>query len=197
MKKISTRKLTISALLIALGILIPMVMPRIQVGPASFTLASHVPVFLAMFISPGVAIAVTLGTTIGFFISTGPIIAMRALSHVIFAVIGSLYLQKNPKIVLNKFKFTSFNIVISIIHAACEMLVVTGFFMYGNMPEAYYSQGYIYTVFLLMGIGGFIHSMIDYTIAYVVAGRLSKHFDIPVYTKARAAAYQESKKITA
>ena len=45
-----------------------MVMPRITIGPASFTLASHVPVFIAMFISPVVAIAVSLGTGFGFLI---------------------------------------------------------------------------------------------------------------------------------
>lgn len=49
MKNNSVKHLTISALLIGLGILIPMVMPKIVIGPASFTLASHVPVFIAMF----------------------------------------------------------------------------------------------------------------------------------------------------
>ena len=67
MKTNSVKRLTISALLIAMGIIIPMVMPRITIGPASFTLASHVPVFIAMFISPVVAIAVSLGTGFGFF----------------------------------------------------------------------------------------------------------------------------------
>lgn len=67
MKTNSVKRLTISALLIAMGIIIPMVMPRITIGPASFTLASHVPVFIAMFISPVVAIAVSLGT--GFVFS--------------------------------------------------------------------------------------------------------------------------------
>lgn len=46
MKNHSIRNLTISALLIGLGILIPMVMPKIVIGPASFTLASHVPCLL-------------------------------------------------------------------------------------------------------------------------------------------------------
>lgn len=68
MKTNSVKRLTISALLIAMGIIIPMVMPRITIGPASFTLASHVPVFIAMFISPVVAIAVSLGTGFGFFL---------------------------------------------------------------------------------------------------------------------------------
>ena len=77
MKKHSVRHLTIAALLIGMGIVIPMVMPKIVIGPASFTLASHVPLFVAMFFSPGMAIAVALGTTFGFFITLPPIIAAR------------------------------------------------------------------------------------------------------------------------
>ena len=192
MKKKSVRSLTISALLIAMGVIIPMVMPKIMIPPASFTLASHVPIFIAMFFSPGIAITVALGTTFGFFLTTPVIIALRALSHLIFAVIGSWYLQKKPEIVLKNGQFTlanwrfqSFNFVIGIIHSIAEMLVVSVFFFVGNMPETYYSEGYFYTVFILMGIGGLIHSLVDYNIAYFVAGTLSKYFDIPVFTKAK------------
>lgn len=128
MKTNSVKRLTISALLIAMGIIIPMVMPRITIGPASFTLASHVPVFIAMFISPVVAIAVSLGTGFGFFLSATPIIALRALSHLIFAVIGAVILQKHPEILINKEgKFTLlngklqlFNVGIGVIHSGCR-----------------------------------------------------------------------------
>ncbi len=198
MKKHSVRTLTISALLIGMGVIIPMVMPKIMIPPASFTLASHVPLFIALFFSPGVAIAVALGTTFGFFLSTPIIIALRALSHLIFAVIGAWYLQKNPRIVLKNgqvtllnWRFQSFNLVIGVIHSIAEMLVVSAFFFMGNMPETYYSEGYFYTVFVLMGIGGLIHSLVDYNIAYFVAGTLSNYFDIPVFTKARELEKQE------
>ena len=194
MKKNSVRSLTISALLIGMGVIIPMVMPKIMIPPASFTLASHVPIFIAMFFSPGMAITVALGTTFGFFLTTPVIIALRALSHLVFAVIGALYLQKKPGIVLKNGQFTlanwrfqGFNLLIALIHSVVEMLVVSAFFFLGNMPETYYSQGYFYTVFILMGIGGIIHSLVDYNIAYFIAGTLSKYFDIPVFTKARKA----------
>ncbi|MDT2753555.1 hypothetical protein P7H29_01475 [Enterococcus pseudoavium] len=191
MKNNSVRNLTISALLIGIGILIPMVMPKIVIGPASFTLASHVPVFIAMFFSPVVAIAVVLGTTFGFFISTTPIIALRAFSHLIFALIGANYLQKHPELVLKNGKFTLangrfqvFNLVIGIIHAAVEMLVVSVFYFMGNMPDTFYSQGYLYTIFILMGIGGLVHSLVDFNIAYFVAGALYKQFNLPIFDKA-------------
>jgi niacin transporter len=192
MRKNSVRKLTISALLIGMGVIIPMVMPKIMIPPASFTLASHVPLFIAMFFTPGVAVAVALGTTFGFFLTTPVIIALRALSHLVFALIGAWYLQKHPSIVLKNGQFTfanwrfqGFNFVIGVIHSLAEMLVVSIFYFIGNMPETYYSQGYFYTVFILMGIGGLIHSLVDYNIAYFIAGTLSKYFDIPVFTAAK------------
>ena len=134
MKNHSIRHLTIAALLIGMGIVIPMVMPKIVIGPASFTLASHVPVFVAMFFSPAMAIAVALGTTFGFFLTLPPIIALRALSHVVFAVIGAFYLQKHPDILLKNgkpsllnIKFQSFNLIIGLIHSVVEMAVVAAF----------------------------------------------------------------------
>lgn len=192
MRTNSVRKLTISALLIGMGVLIPMIMPKIVIPPASFTLASHVPLFIAMFFSPGVAVAVALGTTFGFFLTTPVIIALRALSHLVFALLGAWYLQKKPGIVLKDGQFTlmnwrfqGFNLLIGVIHSIIEMLVVSVFFFIGNMPETYYAEGYFYTVFILMGIGGLIHSLVDYNIAYFIAGTLSKFFDIPVFTAAK------------
>lgn len=168
-----------------------MIMPKIVIGPASFTLASHVPVFIAMFFSPFVAVAVVLGTAFGFFISTTPIIALRALSHLIFAFIGASYLQKHPELVLKNGKFTLangrfqlFNLIIGVIHAAAEMLVVSAFYFMGNMPDTFYSQGYLYTIFVLMGVGGLVHSLVDFNIAYFVAGALYKQFNLPIFEKA-------------
>ena len=193
MKTNSVKRLTISALLIAMGIIIPMVMPRITIGPASFTLASHVPVFIAMFISPVVAIAVSLGTAFGFFLSATPIIALRALSHLIFAVIGAVILQKHPEILINKEgKFTLlngklqlFNVGIGVIHSAAELVVVSVFYTMGNLPGTYYTAGFMYSIFLLMGVGGLIHSLVDFSIAYFLASTLSKHVDIPTFTEAK------------
>ncbi|MFX3785256.1 hypothetical protein ACJBSR_01585, partial [Streptococcus suis] len=55
--KNSVKQLSISAILTAFAILIPLMMPiKIIIGPASYTLASHIPLFIAMFISPATAI---------------------------------------------------------------------------------------------------------------------------------------------
>lgn len=192
--KQSVHRLTITAILVALGIVIPMVMPiRLVLGPASFTLASHVPVFIAMFISPAVAITVAIGTFFGFMISGWPIVvSMRALSHIVFAIIGAFYLQKHPTLLntnrgfsIANVKFQVYNFIIGGIHAATEMAVVSIFFFAGNMTEVYYTQGYFYTIFILVGVGGLIHSLVDYNIAYFISEVLCKFIDIPAFTSAK------------
>lgn len=185
MKNNSVKQLTISALLIALGVLIPLVMPRIVIGPASFTLASHVPLFVAMFFSPRMAIIVALGTAFGFLLTTPFIIALRALSHVIFAVLGSLYLQKRPQIVNQPKRFQLYNLSIALIHAAVETLVVAAFLFLGGSSQINYDGSLFTLLFGFIGIGGVIHSLIDYNIALFVVKALSKAYDIPVFKKAK------------
>ena len=90
--------MTLTAFLTALAIVIPLVMPiKIVIPPASFTLASHVAIFLAMFISPLMTGIVVIGSTIGFFMSGLPfIITLRALSHLLFASIA-LFICKSTR----------------------------------------------------------------------------------------------------
>lgn len=194
MKNNSVRNLTMTAFLVALGILIPMVMPaRIVIGDASFTLASHVPVMLAMFFNIPMAIAVALGTTFGFFINgLPPVVGMRALSHVVFVVIGAWYLQQHPKTLTFNGKFTLFNpkfqifnVVIGIIHATFEVLVALSFNMVNIGNPGTYQGGALYFYVILMGVGGLVHSLVDFNVAYFVGETLSRHFDIPVFSQAK------------
>lgn len=165
----TTQKLTRTSILIALGIVIPMVMPKISIPPASYTLASHVPVFIAMFISPGVAIAVSLGTAFGFLLSLPLIVAIRALSHLVFAVIGAYYLQKFPKTINSKKKLLGFNIGIGLIHATSECMAVAAFYF---LSPTMVDVNYFVAVFLMIGLGGFIHSLVDFFIAQFMVVKL-------------------------
>ncbi len=169
----SVRSLSQSALLIALGIVIPMFMPKIQIEPASYTLASHVPVFISMFLSPSIAIAVVLGTALGFFMTSPAVIALRALSHIVFAYIGSLYLQKKnrkEKVLRDPKLFFKFNLIIAIIHAVVEAFVVFAF--YRLSPVEHMTNIFFY-LFVLVGIGGLIHSLIDFYLAKIVLDRMA------------------------
>lgn len=68
MTKKPTQLIAYVSILVAFAILIPMIMPlKLIIGPASFTLASHVSLFLAVLISVPVALFVALGTGLGFY----------------------------------------------------------------------------------------------------------------------------------
>lgn len=118
------RNLTITALLMALAIMIPIMMPlKVVIPPASYTLASHVPIFLAMFLSRKMAACVVIGSTLGFFVAGFPIvIVMRAASHIIFALMGAYYIKHHPGVLTGALSFGVFNLVCAIIHAIGEVL---------------------------------------------------------------------------
>lgn len=151
---------------------------RVVIGPASFTLASHVPVFIALFLSPTIAVAVSLGSAVGFLLSGLPIvISMRALSHVIFAYIGAVYLKNRRKEILGSvWRSQVFSFWIALIHGAAEVLVVIPFF-FQIVTGAEYQEGFFYGVFMLVGIGTVIHSMVDFVIAQVIWRRLERRMN--------------------
>lgn len=162
--------MVLSAILIAVGIIIPMVSPlKIIIEPASFTLASHVATMIAMFISPSVAIAVALGTTLGFFLGGFPLaVVLRALTHVVWAAAGALYLKKYPDTFTKKGKSIWFILWIGLLHAICEVIIVTPMYMGNMLSQANYTKGYMTSVFALVGIGTVIHSSIDLILSLAV-----------------------------
>jgi niacin transporter len=175
--------MTIAALLSALGIAIPMFAPKIIIEPASFTLASHVAVFIAMFISPVVAIAVALISSIGFFIGGFPlVVVLRASTHLIFATLGALILKKNNNILLSAKTSVPFAIFISLIHAIAEVSIVSlYYFGTGATISPYF-------IFVLVGVGTFIHSLIDFSIASFVWVPLQHVITIPANAKIKRTA---------
>lgn len=168
--------LVLSAMLTAIGIIIPLLSPvKILLEPASFTLASHVAIFVAMFVSPLAAVAVSLGTTAGFLLAGFPIvIVMRAAVHVVFALIGALVLRNRPLLLEKVGPMLLFAFLISLLHGLSELLVVTPFYLGSQLKEAYYAKGYFIAVVLLVGIGTVVHSLIDFAIARAVWVPLKK-----------------------
>jgi niacin transporter len=171
----TTDKLVISALLIAIGILIPLIMPKVVIEPMSFTLFSHVAIFVGMFISTDVAIAVVIGTTAGFFVSGfSPVVVLRAFSHIVFATIGSVYLKHNPKTIHSPIRFHVFSFVLALVHASCEVLVVIVYYVsIGGMAGLTDAIGFK-VLFLLVGLGSAVHSMVDFEFAGGIVLVLSK-----------------------
>lgn len=179
------QSMVISALLCSIGIIIPIFSPfKILLEPASFTLASHVPIFIAMFISPTVAVSVALITSFGFLFAGFPIvIVLRALTHVVFATLGAIMLKKDSNILSSPKKTFIFGILISLVHGICEVIVVTLFYLGSGMTTAYYENGYIISVIVLVGIGTVIHSMVDLGIAFFVWKPLQHVVTIPASAK--------------
>lgn len=169
MKSKNINQLVLAGVLCGIGIVVPMLMPKIVIGPMSFTLASHVAIFIAMFISPKLAAVVCLGTTLGFFMTTPVIIALRAASHICFALLGAVLIRKIPEIIEKPLPSTVFNGGLAFVHALAEVAVVSPFFLAGSIfkPEQL-ADGYVMSVLVLVGVGTFLHSLIDYTVSIML-----------------------------
>lgn len=154
-----------AAILTAIGILIPMVMPiRIVIGPASYTLGSHIPIIMAMFISPMVAGAVAIGTTLGFLMAAFPIvIVLRAFSHILFAFLGAWVLHRTNGLFKNVVKRQLFSLMINVIHALAEVVVV---FILTGLGQDNLAPSFWYVLLVLVGAGTVIHGMIDFELGY-------------------------------
>lgn len=166
----STKSVVISAILCAIGIIIPMFSPiKIILEPASFTLASHIAIFMAMFISTKTALFVTLGTTIGFLLGGFPIVVVfRALSHVLFVGVGAIYLNKHKHIINSVKSSLSYSFIIGLIHAIGEVLIVIPFYFSSSLSQGYYDKGFLISIFGLVGIGTVIHSMVDFSLSVYI-----------------------------
>ena len=164
-------RLAMAALLVAVGIIIPMFMPlKIYIPPMSFTLASHVAIFIGMFLSPFIGFAVAVGTTIGFVFSGFPLdVWLRALSHVVWAVLGAIWLKKHPDILYKPVPSLLFCLIVGVVHAALEVIVIFTLYFggFGGVAEKFQETGYL-VIFLLVGLGTLVHSSVDYVISLLV-----------------------------
>ncbi len=166
-KSLNVKDMVITALLIAFGIIIPTMFSglRVYIPPFSATLTAHVPVFVAMFISPMSAIFTAIGTTVGFiFAGLDPAVTARAFSHIIFAIVGAFMIKKGFSIVLT-------GIVTMFLHAVFEALVSLLFLSVGWSVS---NGNMFYIAFYVTGIGTLIHHIIDYIIAVILVKALSK-----------------------
>lgn len=148
----SSKNIITGALLTALALIIPLSFGaylRIYIPPFSATLASHVPVMISFLINPLVAGMVGLGSTLGFLIMMGPMIAARAFIHVIFGIIGAYLVKKGVS-------FEKALILTAPIHALGEALIVLPF-----------GAG-MYKAFYIVGVGTLIHHFMDSGISMVL-----------------------------
>lgn len=152
------RNMVYAALLTALAIIIPIQFGflKIIMGPFTATLASHVPTFLAMLISPYIAVIVGIGSALGFMMSGLPlVVAARAAMHAIVGYVGGTVVKK-------KGSFVQALIITAPIHAILEGIIVIFF--------GFNLQAIIVTV----ALGTFLHHCVDAVISYGLATAVAK-----------------------
>ncbi|MDK2784142.1 MAG: niacin transporter [Bacillota bacterium] len=150
------RDIIYGALLTGLSLLIPLAFGnylRVYLPPFSATLASHVPVMLAMLVSPAAAMLVGAGSAVGFLMVMGPVIAARAAVHMLFGLAGALLIKQGRS-------FRTALLASAPIHALGEALVV--------LPFGFTS----YEALVLVGIGTLLHHAADAVISLAVASSL-------------------------
>jgi ABC-type sugar transport system substrate-binding protein len=115
------REITTGAVLTALAIIIPIQLGflKIIIPPFTATLASHVPMFIAMVINPTVAVMVGVGSTIGFLLTAPLYVAARAASHIIVGLVGAVLIKKGKPMTA---AFASFGEKTEVIFANNDMM---------------------------------------------------------------------------
>lgn len=160
-KNLNTKTIVNSGVLIALSIIMPYFMPTITLSFTTFTLFSHVPVIIAMFISPITGLLACVGTTLAFFLKSPLHVALRAATHIIFVMVGSIMIK------LGKGRKTWYYIIflgimLGLIHAVSEVFAI---FFYRLAMEMELSAYYI---IVEVGLITLMHHAIDYTASLIV-----------------------------
>lgn len=157
----NVKKLTYSALLTALALIIPIQFSflKVVIGPFTATIAAHVPMFLSMLLGPVPAVLVGFGSTLGFLITSPAFVAARAASHIVVGLVGSLLIKKGVS-------FRNVVLITSPIHAVIEAIAVIPF-------------GFtMYKVLMVVGVGTLIHHMVDGSISYVLIKAMAKNLKV-------------------
>jgi len=154
-----TKDLAIGGLLAAVSVMIPLLFAgtplSVNIPPFSATIASHVPVMLAMAISPTVAVFVGIGSAIGFAMRLPMVIAARALMHAIFGGVGAYAYKKGMP-------FWMVFAITMPLHGLLEALVVLPFGF--SLSQA----------FIVTGLGTMMHHVVDAMISFAVYQMLLK-----------------------
>ncbi len=165
--KNKTRELVLAAILTALAIIITYSPVKLNLPFFTLTLGAHVPTFLAMFVSPWVAVMSVIGSCIGFFLAipapNNLLVVVRAALHIIFVLAGMKMLDKKMNIFL-------VIILTSVLHSVAEGVAVYALtpVIIPNSETTSLWAGWIALA------GTFVHHYIDTAIAAPILYALAK-----------------------
>ena len=168
---LNIKKITMSALLTAIAMIIPMYMPfKIVLEPIfSATFAAHVPGILALFIGPSAVIGTAIGSALGFFMALGnPWVSARAFVHLAFGLFGYYMAKKEYNVFLILF-------LTGLVHAGSEMLVGLVSLAVIEAPASIAEY-----ILVTVGLGTFIHHCIDFAIVLIIYTPLYKAKALPL-----------------
>jgi len=155
---LSTRDLAFGALLVALSLVIPLAWGgflMVAIPPFTATLASHVPLFLSMLVSPAVAAMVGFGSAIGFTLRLSPVIGARAAMHIGVGYLGARLVRSGRPYWLAL-------LIVLPVHAVLEALIVLPF-------------GFsLYRAGVVVGVGTALHHLVDAGISLALVRILSQ-----------------------
>ncbi|MCR4943010.1 MAG: ECF transporter S component [Clostridium sp.] len=154
-----TKKMVYASLLTAMAIIIPVQFSflRVYIPPFSATLAAHVPMFVAMLISPGVAVTVGLGSTLGFlFTGLDIVVVLRAATHILVGYVGA-------KIIAKRKNYLMAAIITAPIHGGLEMLV--------SIPFVGLD---LYKLLIVTCVGAMLHHSVDAFLSLIIVKASAK-----------------------
>ncbi|MCR4424756.1 MAG: ECF transporter S component [Firmicutes bacterium] len=172
-----TREIVLGAVLTAFALLIPLAFGtylRILIPPFSATLASHVPVMLAMLVSPSVAALVGVGSGLGFLMTyglnpLGLMIGARALMHAVWGWIGGAVVARGR----------SFSFALTLtapVHALAEAVAVVVVAVVLGIPLNQMRGAGVAgeslaagTILAVVVVGTFLHHVVDSGISFAIA----------------------------
>jgi len=154
----NTKELAFGALLVALSLAIPLAWGgflMVAIPPFTATLASHVPLFLSMLISPAVAVMVGLGSALGFTLRLSPVIGARAAMHITVGYLGA-------RLVRSGRPYWLVLLLVLPLHAIMEALIVIPF-------------GFsLHRAGVVVGVGTALHHLADSAITLMLVKLLSQ-----------------------
>lgn len=153
------KQMIYAALLIALAVIIPIIFSGIKIiiGPFTATPASHLPMFVAMMISPSTAVAVGVGSTFGFLLTGVPMpVVFRAATHILVGYVGAYIIQR-------KKNYTLASIVTAPLHGIAEAIVVIPFVGFD-----------LFTLAIVTCVGTIAHHIFDSVLSFGVIKAVSK-----------------------
>lgn len=162
-----TRELALSAMLIALSVLITFSPVKLTTPFFTLTLGVHIPTMLAMFISPWVALMTIIGSCLGFFmvipVPNSIIVVVRAATHIIFVLAGMKLLKK-----------TSIHIVWIVLITALLHSIFEGITVYLLTPMLLDGETAALVAGGIAAGGSFVHHIIDSLITMPILIALTK-----------------------